>query len=345
MLRSGEFDDAEAAHHRRRDLEAARRCGAPCTSHKLHKHVRFLGFLPDDTLAVALPPAPRVFVFPSLYEGFGLPPLEAMASGTPVVTSERVVAARGRRATPPCSSIPTTSTRSSTASAACSTDPALADGAAAQGSDAGARVLVGAFGRDGRTSIYRRRGARVAADDTSVRVALVHDWLTGMRGGEKVLEALCELYPDADIFTLVPRAAGSVSPAIERHRIITSFVQRLPFARTQLSAATCRSSRPRSSSSISTATTCVISSSHCAAKAVVVPGAARHICYCHSPMRYAWDQFDAYFGPARVGASASRWVYRPMLARLARWDAATASRVAPLRRQLAPRCRADPPIL
>ena len=71
----------------------------------------------------------------------------------------------------------------------------------------------------------------------------------------------------------------------------------------------------------------VISSSHCAAKAVVAPGRARHICYCHSPMRYAWDQFDAYFGPARVGAVASRWVYRPVLARLARWDAATAARV------------------
>jgi glycosyltransferase involved in cell wall biosynthesis len=71
----------------------------------------------------------------------------------------------------------------------------------------------------------------------------------------------------------------------------------------------------------------VVSSSHCAAKAVVAPGRARHICYCHSPMRYAWDQFDAYFGPNRVGSAMSRLVYRPLLARLARWDAATAPRV------------------
>jgi len=55
-------------------------------SHTVHKHVRFLGFVPDDTLAVLYRLA-AVFVFPSLYEGFGLPPLEAMASGTPVVTS------------------------------------------------------------------------------------------------------------------------------------------------------------------------------------------------------------------------------------------------------------------
>jgi len=63
-----------------------------------------------------------------------------------------------------------------------------------------------------------------------MRVAFAHDWLTGMRGGEKVLEALCELYPDADIFTLF-HARGSVSQTIERHRISTSLVQALPFAR------------------------------------------------------------------------------------------------------------------
>ena len=60
-----------------------------------------------------------------------------------------------------------------------------------------------------------------------MKVALVHDWLTGMRGGEKCLEAACELFPDADVFTLLHRQ-GTVSPAIERHRIVTSFLQRLP---------------------------------------------------------------------------------------------------------------------
>jgi glycosyltransferase involved in cell wall biosynthesis len=146
-----------------------------------------------------------------------------------------------------------------------------------------------------------------------------------MRGGEKVLEALCELYPDADIFTLF-HARGSVSQMIERHRISTSLVQALPFARSQY-----RRYLPLFPTAIEQFDLdpydLVISSSHCAAKAVVAAGRARHICYCHSPMRYAWDQFDAYFGPERVGAFASRWLYRPMLARLARWDAATAPRV------------------
>jgi glycosyltransferase involved in cell wall biosynthesis len=158
-----------------------------------------------------------------------------------------------------------------------------------------------------------------------MKVALVHDWLTGMRGGEKVLESVCGLYPDADIHTLF-HWRGSVSPAIERHRIRTSFLQHLPMARTQY-----RRFLPLFPFAIERfdldGYDLVISSSHCAAKGVVAPGRARHVCYCHSPMRYAWDQFDAYFGPARVGAVASRWLYRPVLARLARWDAATAGRV------------------
>jgi glycosyltransferase involved in cell wall biosynthesis len=70
----------------------------------------------------------------------------------------------------------------------------------------------------------------------------------------------------------------------------------------------------------------VVSSSHCAAKSIVRPGRATHICYCHSPMRYAWDQFDAYFGPERVGAVANA-ALRPVLAGLARWDRDTAHRV------------------
>jgi glycosyltransferase involved in cell wall biosynthesis len=158
-----------------------------------------------------------------------------------------------------------------------------------------------------------------------VKVALVHDWLTGMRGGEKVLEALCLLFPQADLFTLVHQR-GSVSPTIESRRITTSFVQRLPRATTKY-----RTYLPLFPTAIEQFNLdrydLVVSSSHCAAKSVVVPGRAWHICYCHSPMRYAWDQFDEYFGPARVGRVASRWVYRPLLARLARWDAATAGRV------------------
>jgi len=155
-------------------------------------------------------------------------------------------------------------------------------------------------------------------------VALVHDWLTGMRGGEKVLEAICDLYPEAPLFTLV-HARGRVSPAIERRRIRTSFLQRLPAATRQY-----RQFLPIFPFAVELfdldAFDLVISTSHCAVKSVVRPGRAVHVSYCHSPMRYAWDQFGAYFGPAQVGRRRSR-VLRPLMAALARWDRDTAGRV------------------
>jgi glycosyltransferase involved in cell wall biosynthesis len=153
---------------------------------------------------------------------------------------------------------------------------------------------------------------------------LVHDWLTGMRGGEKVLESFAAMFPDADILTLVHRP-GAVSKAIEGHRIRTSLIQRLPGATRWY-----RQYLPLFPSAIETFdlddVDVVISTSHCAAKAVVPTGRAVHLCYCHSPMRYAWDQFDAYFGRDRLGP-VSHALARHTLAWLARWDRATARRV------------------
>jgi glycosyltransferase involved in cell wall biosynthesis len=156
------------------------------------------------------------------------------------------------------------------------------------------------------------------------RVAIVHDWLTGMRGGEKVLDAICELYPDATLYTLV-HVRGSVSARIERRRIRRSPVHWLPRA-----GRLYRNYLPLFPTAVELFDLdrydLVISSSHCAVKSVIRHPSATHVCYCHSPMRYAWDQFDAYFGPDQVGPRRSR-LLRPVLARLARWDAATAGRV------------------
>ena len=145
----------------------------------------------------------------------------------------------------------------------------------------------------------RRRAPSRGRPERGLRVALVHDWLTGMRGGERVLEALCELFPHAELFTLL-HVPGAVSPTIERHgrdRRSSSGCRGAGAG----TATICRSSRrrravrPRRFRPVS-------ARSHCAAKSVVAAGRARHLCYCHTPMRYAWDQFDAYFGPARLGA-------------------------------------------
>ena len=168
------------------------------------------------------------------------------------------------------------------------------------------------------------REAPVADARITPRVALVHDWLTGMRGGERVLEAFCRIFPGAPIHTLV-HVPGSVSPLIESHPIHASVVNRLPGIGRRY-----RSLLPVFPAAIETLdlddVDLVISTSHCAAKSVVRPGRARHLCYCHSPMRYAWDQFDAYFGPDRVGPARSAG-YRHVMAWLARWDRATSDRV------------------
>jgi glycosyltransferase involved in cell wall biosynthesis len=156
-----------------------------------------------------------------------------------------------------------------------------------------------------------------------VRIAFVHDWLTGMRGGEKALEVLCERFPEAHLFTLV-HIRGSVSPAIERLQPRTSFIQRLPFVKRRY-----RQYLPLFPVAIEQfdldAYDVVVSISHCCAKSVVTPAHARHLCYCLTPMRYAWDQFDAYFGADRIGALGSA-AMRPVMARLARWDRDTAGR-------------------
>jgi glycosyltransferase involved in cell wall biosynthesis len=154
------------------------------------------------------------------------------------------------------------------------------------------------------------------------RVALVHDWLTGMRGGEKVIEAVGSLFPGAPLFTLF-HFPGSVSPEIEAHPIRTSFLQRAPGLRKHY-----RSYLPLFPAAIEefdlSGFDLVVSSSHCVAKGVIAPPDAFHICYCHTPMRYAWDQEHSYF-PQRTGIKAH--LRSLTLSALRAWDVSSAARV------------------
>ncbi|MBI5522660.1 MAG: glycosyltransferase [Desulfarculus sp.] len=156
-----------------------------------------------------------------------------------------------------------------------------------------------------------------------LRVVLVHDWLTGMRGGEKVLESFCRLCPEAPLYTLLHNR-GSVSPLIEERPIVTSFLQRLPLA-----ASRYRHYLPlfplAAESLRLPACDLVLSSSHCVAKGVRVPGGALHVSYVHTPMRYVWDLYEQYFGPGRGGLA--RHVMPLFRGYLQAWDARTASRV------------------
>ena len=159
------------------------------------------------------------------------------------------------------------------------------------------------------------------------RVALVHDWLTGLRGGERVLQAICELHPNADIFTLV-HLRGSCGPIIESHRITTSFLQRLPGAERRY-----RHFLPLFPLAIESLDLrgydLVISTSHAVAKGCMPAPGARHLAYIHTPMRYVWDQFEAYFGRGRVGP-ATRAAAHLVAPWLRRWDVRSTARAQAL---------------
>jgi glycosyltransferase involved in cell wall biosynthesis len=154
------------------------------------------------------------------------------------------------------------------------------------------------------------------------RIAIVHEWFTSMRGGEKSVEALCEVFPSAALFTLV-HIPGAVSPTIERRQITTSFIQKLPGARRHY-----RNYLPLFPTAIQrldlSAYDLVISSHHCVAKGVVVSPTALHICYCYTPMRYIWDLYSQYFGKGRAGVF-TRVGMRSVVGYLRRWDVKTAA--------------------
>ncbi len=144
----------------------------------------------------------------------------------------------------------------------------------------------------------------------NLKVVILHDWLTGFRGGERVLEVFCELFPDAPIYTLI-HEKGSVPSSIENRKIVSSFLNHIPgvykhyrkflpifpFAAEYLN--------------IVENADLVLSSSHCVIKGVHKPIGSKHVSYIHSPMRYIYDQFDTYFGKdsslvQRVGAHVCR---------------------------------------
>jgi glycosyltransferase involved in cell wall biosynthesis len=155
-----------------------------------------------------------------------------------------------------------------------------------------------------------------------MRVALVHDWLTGMRGGEWVLREIASLFPDARIYTLVHRR-GSVLSDLEAHPIHTSWLQKLSFGGRRwryllplMPAAVENFNIPDAD--------LVISSSHCVAKGVIPPPGAFHLSYVHTPMRYVWDQRLIYL--QRIPKPLLPFA-QGRLARLRQWDMVSSARV------------------
>jgi len=156
----------------------------------------------------------------------------------------------------------------------------------------------------------------------NTKVALIHDWLNGMRGGEKVLENILDLFPEADVFTLFYEP-GRISEKIRSQRIVTSRLNRFGAFRRRY-----RYLLPLFPAVVEEfdlqAYDLVISSSHCVAKGVIPAPRATHVSYIHSPMRYAWDQYYAYFGSL---GRLKRAFVRRQISRLRAWDVTSSARV------------------
>lgn len=154
-----------------------------------------------------------------------------------------------------------------------------------------------------------------------MKVALVHYWLVGMRGGEKVLEALCDLYPEADIFTLVADKS-SLSKSILSHKITTSFLQRIGGLKNYQKMLPLM---PLALESFDlSGYDLVISSEAGPAKGIIPPPDALHVCYCHSPMRYIWDLYPQYRASAGF---IGRFLMSLTAPWLRAWDVTTSMRV------------------
>lgn len=153
-----------------------------------------------------------------------------------------------------------------------------------------------------------------------METALVCDWLTGMRGGERCLDAVCQLFPDADIFTLY-HIPGNVSKNIESHKIITSYIQKLPGKNFRIYLPLFPYTIRQFDFS---KYDLILSFSHCAAKGVKVPEQVPHICYCHTPMRYAWHMRDEYL---RNSGLLKKYTAQLILDYMKSWDKKTSNSV------------------
>lgn len=159
-------------------------------------------------------------------------------------------------------------------------------------------------------------------DPPPPRVAFVHDWLLGMRGGERVLEALLGMFPGGEIHTLF-HDPSAVSDAINRRVIHPSVLNRLPGSRRYHRALLPLMPSAVARLNVAPGTGLVVSTSHCVAHGVRVPAEAAHLVYCFSPMRYLYDQSEGY---AAGGSEMSGRALSAIAGPLRRWDRRAGSR-------------------
>lgn len=159
-----------------------------------------------------------------------------------------------------------------------------------------------------------------------MRVALVHDWFTSYAGSERVVEQLLHIYPQADVHTLVDSVPDAQRGFLQGRPVKTSFIQRLPGGKKKFRRYIWL--MPMAIEQFDMAPyDLVLSSSHAVAKGVITGPNQKHICYCHSPMRYAWDLQHDYLRESGLVSGLKSWMARWVLHRLRQWDTRTANGV------------------
>lgn len=161
---------------------------------------------------------------------------------------------------------------------------------------------------------------------TNISIAIVHDWLITYAGAERVLEQMLHCYPDADLFSVVDFLPSDKRGFVQNKAVSTSFIQRLPFARSKY-----RHYLPFMPLAVEqfdlSGYDIIISSSHAVAKGVLTGPDQLHLCYCHSPIRYAWDLQHQYLRESGLDRGLKSWLARWMLHRIRLWDVRTANGV------------------
>jgi glycosyltransferase involved in cell wall biosynthesis len=159
-----------------------------------------------------------------------------------------------------------------------------------------------------------------------MKTAIIHEWLTSVAGSEKVVEQMLNLYPDADLYCIVDFMESADRQFIKNRVLKTSLIQHLPFAKKKY-----RNYLPLMPFAVQrfdlSKYDLILSSSHAVAKGVRTRAAQLHICYCHTPMRYAWDLRDQYLKESGLDKGIKGAIAKNILNRLQAWDAATAARV------------------
>ena len=159
-----------------------------------------------------------------------------------------------------------------------------------------------------------------------VRVALAHHWLTGMRGGEKVLEEISLLFPDAPVYTLVAQP-DKLSARLRGHALHTSWLQRVPGAVRHYRKLLPLFPAAISALKVRPPADLVLSSDASVIKGLSYPPGTPHVCYCHSPPRYLWDLQDDYAQSAEAGGAVGRALFRATVPRVREFDRQAAARV------------------